>query len=205
MDDFCRRALAHPPLSRETERGLARRAAEGDSAARDELVVATLRSVVLRALMLGARDDRLADAVQAGTVGLIRAIDRFDPERGVRLATYAWSWIGGEVLAELRVPPTDELVEAVASPFDDDPTSWLDGLADEQAAVLRLRLGLDPGTGPLSRRAVGERLGIGVAVVRRVEAEAMRHLRGAVARVGGRAPAPPEPILYSSIGRAADC
>ena len=43
--------------------------------------------------------------MQSGTLGLIAAVDRFDPDRGCRLATYAWPWITAAIRATVRADP----------------------------------------------------------------------------------------------------
>ena len=72
---------------------LARRVATGDSSARSEMVVANLRLVVYWAKKYLDRGVDLDDLVQEGTTGLIRAVEKFDPERGFSFATYASWWI----------------------------------------------------------------------------------------------------------------
>lgn len=209
MDDFIRRVLDTPPMTRDREIVLARRCRAGDRGARDDLVTAGLRSVALHALMLGARGEALRDAVQAGALGLISAVDRFDPDRGVRLATYAWHWVEGAVLKELARPdgPEPPSDGPHATSADSGIEHWLDGLDDVGRDVLRLRFGRDRSDVPLSRRQVADRLGLGESQVRRIEAEAMRHLRGRLAKIVTRASSPSATgsISYSSIGRAADC
>lgn len=189
MDPFVRRLMAMPPLSPAEEVALARRARGGDVTARSALISSGLRSVALRARMLGHDGEDLRDAVQAGTVGLIRAVDRFDPDRGVRLATYAWRWIGAEMVR----PPRPEVPLAEVDPSEDqpvpDPCDLLEGLGDAEVEVLRLRFGLGvPGGSPLGRAGVGERLGLTVSQVRTIEAKAMRQLRTRLAKVVDRAP-----------------
>ncbi len=80
-------------LTASMERELARRAQEGDERARTTLIESHLRlvaSVARRYLRPGLV---LGDLIQEGTIGLIRAVDKFDPTRGVRLSTYAVWWI----------------------------------------------------------------------------------------------------------------
>jgi RNA polymerase primary sigma factor len=80
-----------PPLADESR--LTRRIAAGDQAAKDEMVKANLglvRAIARRYQGLGVPFE---DLVQEGTVGLIRAIDRFDHERGVKFSTFAVWWI----------------------------------------------------------------------------------------------------------------
>jgi RNA polymerase primary sigma factor len=95
----------HPLLTREEERALALRVRRGDRAARQELVRRNLGLVVAvaRRQRLGAV--RLEDVIQEGNVGLVRAVDKFDPRVGTRFSTYAAWWIRayvGRFLKEAR-------------------------------------------------------------------------------------------------------
>lgn len=189
MDRFVRELLALPLMEPAEELTLARLAHRGDGAARDALITSGMRAVALRARLRGLQGEELRDAVQSGAVGLIRAIDRFDPDRGVRLATYAWHWIGAAMAVDRRpdLPLGDEDRPA-QDPELADP-DLLEGMPEELAEVLRLRFGLGSGSAqPLPRHLVGERLGLTVAQVRTIEAKAMRQLRSRLAKVVDRAP-----------------
>lgn len=84
----------HPPIPVERERELARRFKEtGDKTAAKELMLANLRFVVKVALEYRRYRCDLNDLVQEGNLGLAEALQRFDPERGTRLVTYAAWWI----------------------------------------------------------------------------------------------------------------
>ena len=96
--DPFRRYLAevgkYPALTREEEQELARRyRATGDREALFRLVTSNLMQVVRVALSFRRAARNLLDLVQEGNLGLLAAIDRFDPELGVRLPTYAAWWI----------------------------------------------------------------------------------------------------------------
>jgi RNA polymerase sigma factor (sigma-70 family) len=193
MDRFVRDLLSSSPLTSEQELALARRARDGDACARHDLITSGLRSVALRAFLLGIRDDDLADAVQSGAVGLIRAVDRFDPERGVRLATYAWHWVGAEMSGRHRPEvPLDDVDPAADEARPDDSAAldeMLRMLPEDESELLRLRFGVGRADADcLSRQAVGERLGLSISQVRTVEAKAMRQLRQGLANVVHRAP-----------------
>jgi RNA polymerase sigma-B factor len=69
---------------------------------RDELVVAHLNLVRYLAVKFANRGETLDDLIQVGTVGLIKAIDRFDTERGVEFTTYATPTIVGEIKRHFR-------------------------------------------------------------------------------------------------------
>jgi RNA polymerase sigma-32 factor len=84
----------YPALSREEEQELARRyRATGDREALFRLVTSNLMQVVRVALSYRRAARNLLDLVQEGNLGLLAAIDRFDPELNVRLPTYAAWWI----------------------------------------------------------------------------------------------------------------
>lgn len=85
------------PLDRETERDLARRWRAGDKLAGERIVEACLPFVIAIALEYRRWGIPLEDIVQQGNLGLLRAAKKFDPEREVRLATYAAYWIRAEI------------------------------------------------------------------------------------------------------------
>lgn len=193
MDQFVRDLLALTPLSAADECALARRARGGDAGARAALITVGMRAVALRAMLYGFRGDEMRDAVQSGAIGLIRAVDRFDPDRGVRLATYSWHWIGSAMRPDRRrdMPADDPGRDAAEVP--DEPESsvsdLLVGLPPELAAVVRLRYGLGAASdSPMTQRMTAQHLGLTVAQVRQREAKAMRHLRMRLAKVVHRAP-----------------
>jgi len=80
-------------LSPEEERDLARRAAAGDGAAAERLIVSHLAVVIAVARRYGRLGLPVNDLIQEGTLGLIHAVRKFDPDRNARLATYAMWWI----------------------------------------------------------------------------------------------------------------
>ncbi|MBM6817130.1 SigB/SigF/SigG family RNA polymerase sigma factor [Olsenella uli] len=75
---------------------------QGDAEARDQLIVSHLNLVRFLASKFKNRGESLEDLVQVGTIGLIKAIDRFDPERGLEFTTYATPTIMGEIKRHFR-------------------------------------------------------------------------------------------------------
>ena len=83
----------HPLPSPDEQVELAKRVAAGDEEARRQMIAANLRLVVHWARRYQDRGVDFADLVQEGTFGLMRAVDKFDWERGFRFSTYATWWI----------------------------------------------------------------------------------------------------------------
>ena len=82
-----------PLLSAEEEVLHGRKALKGDKDARERMIVSNLRLVVKIARRYKDRGIALLDLVEEGNLGLIRAVEKFDPERGFRFSTYATWWI----------------------------------------------------------------------------------------------------------------
>ena len=89
LKEICR----FPLLSPEEERELAKRAARGDAAAREKLVQANLRLVVAVSKQYRLKGMAFADVIAEGNLGLLRAIEKYDPNTNYRFSTYATWWI----------------------------------------------------------------------------------------------------------------
>ncbi len=110
---YAKEASRHKVLSREEEVTLARLTkgtGEAAQRAKDELFLRNMRLVLNMARSLGKSGEPQADLIQEGSIGLMRAVEKFDPEKGFRFATYASWWIRQALLRyiysseEIRLP-----------------------------------------------------------------------------------------------------
>jgi RNA polymerase primary sigma factor len=106
LDQYLHEIGRHPLLTRAQEVQLAKRIEAGDPTARQRMIEANLRLVVTIAKDYRGRGLDLLDLIQEGTLGLVRAVDRYDWRRGTKLSTYAAWWIKREIAeALLRARP----------------------------------------------------------------------------------------------------
>lgn len=96
---YMRRVNALPPLARADELALAKRYLAGDAAAGHQIITANLRHVVPIALRYRRYGVPVGELIAEGNLALLRALAGFEPERGLRFATYANYWIRADVLA----------------------------------------------------------------------------------------------------------
>ena len=122
---------------------------EGDEEAREQLIVSHVNLVRYIAAKFKNRGEPLDDLIQVGTIGLIKAIDRFDPSRGLEFTTYATPTIMGEIKRHfrdkgwtIRVPRRLQELSAKVNTVTDELTAELQRSPsiDEIAA----RLGTTP-------------------------------------------------------------
>ena len=93
LETYLREINETPLLSAEDERQLAYRIERGDNEARDRMVRANLRLVVNIARGYAGRGLALEDLIAEGNLGLVRAVEGFDPSMNTRFSTYASYWI----------------------------------------------------------------------------------------------------------------
>ncbi len=102
LTGYLREISRYPLLTAEEEQALARRFREdGDVQAAVELATGNLRLVVSIAMQYRSSYHNVLDLIQEGNVGLMKAIEKFDPHRGLRFSTYATWWIKAYMLKYL--------------------------------------------------------------------------------------------------------
>ena len=109
-----------PPLTPEQEKALLTRMAGGDAAARDALITHNLRLVVYLAKKYESSGVPAEDMISIGTIGLIKAVNTFTPERSIKLATYASRCIGNEILMYLRKSSNRRQEASIDEPLNVD-------------------------------------------------------------------------------------
>jgi len=135
----------YPPLDRAEEHALALRARKGDTRAKQKLVRHNLAFVVAIARKQRRGTVRLDDLIQEGNVGLMRAVEKFDPHAGTRFSTYAVWWIRafvGKYLKEARSTVRPQSGTVAQADFS------LDSAIDEEGDSTHLDRIEDDGPGP---------------------------------------------------------
>jgi DNA-directed RNA polymerase sigma subunit (sigma70/sigma32) len=156
---YKREALGHPLLTAAEEIELGRRIrADGDGAqaARERMICCNLRLVVYVAKRFQRMGLDMADLIQYGNLGLIRAVGKFDPTRGYRFSTYATWWIRQAIQQGLA-----DTSRVIRVPF---------GASQEIVRAYQIAHQIEERTGePPSDTELAELLGISVERLRRLK------------------------------------
>jgi len=155
LDRLRRQASRRPVLTAAEEERLAKLIERGDLRAKDEMIERNLRLVFALARPYAGRGLPLEDLVQEGTVGLVRAVEKFDHRRGLKFSTYAAWWIRRSLMDALggartiRIPPSAgrqlaairraeaELHRLQPGPVPDEAIAEQTGLAPRAVGALR--------------------------------------------------------------------
>ncbi len=197
------------PLSREEEKACLERWAAGDLEARNTLIEHNLRLVSHILKKYYAQADDMEDLLSIGTIGLIKGVDSYRADRGVRLSSYCSRCVENEVLMYFRSRRKNQGDVSLSDALEGDEDgglSILDVLADEgdmaerigdrelcaqlrglireqleerEAQVIRLRYGLSGGEA-LTQKQTAERIGVSRSYVSRIEKRALEKLRRAL-------------------------
>ncbi|MDR1693332.1 MAG: RNA polymerase sporulation sigma factor SigK [Oscillospiraceae bacterium] len=196
------------PLTQKEENDALKAMAKGDKAAREKLIMHNLRLVphVIKKYYTNATDQD--DLISIGTIGLVKAIDSFSPDRKAKLATYACICIQNEIFMHFRGLKKRSGDISLSEPLDADsdgmPLSVLDVLQadddvqdrlEQEEERQRIRVLVDcaldgrqkeiirlryglGGFPPLTQREVADRFRISRSYVSRIEKKALETLAG---------------------------
>lgn len=112
--------LLPPPLTREEEISLVHKMNGGDSQARSTMIERNLRLVVYIARKFENTGISIEDLISIGTIGLIKAVNSFNPDKNIKLATYASRCIENEILMVLRKTNRLKLEVSFDEPLNTD-------------------------------------------------------------------------------------
>lgn len=199
-----------PPLSAKKERECLLAMKNGDVNAKNELIEHNLRLVAHIIKKYYSSSVQQDDLISIGTIGLIKAINTFDPDKGTRLATYAARCIENEILMQFRAQKKTAQDISVNEPIDTDsegnPLTLMDIISTEDEIVediykitmlkkLSTEVGRikDPreksiimmrygldGMRPMTQLEVSKKLNISRSYVSRIEKKALKELRKAL-------------------------
>lgn len=196
-----------PPLSAKRERECLEAMKKGDMNAKNELIEHNLRLVAHIIKKYYSNSVQQDDLISIGTIGLIKAVNTFDPDKGTRLATYAARCIENEILMQFRAQKKSAQDISVNEPIDTDsegnPLTLMDIISTEDEIVEDIykitmlkklskeieRIGDQrekaiimmryglDGTKPMTQLEVSKKLNISRSYVSRIEKKALRDLR----------------------------
>jgi RNA polymerase sporulation-specific sigma factor len=200
-----------PPLSSQEEAGLLSLLQDGDRAVRSTLIERNLRLVVYIARRFDNTGVGIEDLVSIGTIGLIKAVNTFDPTKKIKLATYASKCIENEILMYLRRSSKLRSEVSFEEPLNTDwegnelllsdilgtegdlTTRPLEGKIDRELLRAAMRT-LSPREGrimelrfglkdgrPRTQKEVADLLGISQSYISRLEKRILRRLRREIA------------------------
>ena len=156
LETYLREINETPLLDAEQERELAYRIQDGDAEARDHLVRANLRLVVNIARNYGGKELCLSDLIEEGNLGLMRAVEGFDPSMNTRFSTYAVYWIRQSI--KRAIVNTGKTVR-LPSYMVELLNKWRRASAELQDELGR----------PPEKEEVGQRLGLSKKKIRVIE------------------------------------
>lgn len=202
-----------PPLTREEEAAVLERILAGEEGEREQLIVHNLRLVVYIAKKFEGPSANVEDLISIGTIGLMKAIKTFCPERNIKVATYASRCIENEILMYLRkmnnVKTEISIDEPLSVDWDGNELLLSDILGsdgdeinhdlemeDERQLLLKMIDTLNArekvimqmrfglnGFEEYTQKQVADRMGISQSYISRLEKRIIRHLKTEIEKV----------------------
>jgi len=202
-----------PPLSQEEEEKNVALMMEGSLQAKQTLIEHNLRLVVFIAKRFTSPHADIEDFISIGTIGLVKAINTYDPSKNIRLATYATHCVENEILMFLRkanrntVMSFDEIlhtdkdgntmVMANILGIDEDTAlqsiedsvdkelllKAIEKLPEREKEIIVLRFGLDGNKG-LTQQEVADKIGISQSYLSKLEKQILSRLKHEITRNG---------------------
>ena len=186
-----------PPLETEKENAvISDLGTEYEEEAKSILIEHNLRLVVYIAKKFDNTGVGVEDLISIGTIGLIKSINTFDPDKNIKLATYASRCIENEILMYLRRNNKTKMEVSIDEPLNVD---WdgnelllsdilgtdediiykaVDKLSERERTIINLRFGLGSSNGEeLTQKEVAELLGISQSYISRLEKKIMKRLK----------------------------
>lgn len=202
-----------PPLTAEEEAAILKRIQNGDEEIREQLIVHNLRLVVYIAKKFEGPSANVEDLISIGTIGLIKAVKTFCPDRNIKVATYASRCIENEILMYLRkmnnVKTEISIDEPLSVDWDGNELLLSDILGsdgeevnreleneDERRILMRMIESLAPrekvimemrfglsGFEEHTQKQVADRMGISQSYISRLEKRIIHHLKTEIEKV----------------------
>jgi len=196
-----------PPLLKKEEKELFKRSRNGDMDARTKLIEHNLRLVAHIAKKYSSSGYDQDDLISIGSIGLIKAIDSFNPDSGTVFATYAGKCLQNEILmyfrSQKKLSSETLLSDAIDTDKDGNPLTYMDIICCEDNILEEIELKINSkkalkavnelldqrekeiivlryglgGSRPVTQREIASRLGISRSYVSRIEKSAIEKLR----------------------------
>ena len=135
------------PLSAQEEEIMLKRCQRGDLQARNLLIEKNMRLVAHMTKKYASPERDIQDLISVGTIGLIKAIDSYKPEKGIRLATYAAKCIDNELLMLLRTEKKKSrevsLYEPIGTDKEGNEISIIEIISDEEPDIVEDYINLE--------------------------------------------------------------
>ena len=184
-----------PPLSKQEEQAVMEEILKGNDSVREKLIVHNLRLVVYIAKKFESSGVGIEDLVSIGTIGLIKAVNTFCPEKNIKLATYASRCIENEILMHLRKTGSQRNEISIDEPLNvdwDDPDlinrdieledekslllRTINAMGERERTIMSMRFGLN-GQREHTQKEVADILGISQSYISRLEKKIIASLK----------------------------